>query len=138
MVAGPSSSAAEQAMNMMTAFFAAQTKPAPAPAFAAPIVLPPLPTDRCGPSLLTFPLPIPSAEFQRFLEDFRRLKGIDILAQRVTFEASAFTPDILPHISVARLTELTGLPEGHVIKLQIFGKQWAMSLEEARLADGST
>jgi len=137
-VSGPSSSAAEQAMNMMTAFFAAQTKPAPAPAFAAPIELPPLPIDRRGPSLLTFPLPAPSAEFQRFLEDFRRLKGINILAHQVAFEASAFTPDILPHVSVARLTELTGLPEGHVIKLQIFGKQWATSLEEARLADGTT
>lgn len=122
----------------MTAFFAAQTKPAPAPAFAAPIELPPLPIDRRGPSLLTFPLPAPSAEFQRFLEDFRRLKGINILAHQVAFEASAFTPDILPHVSVARLTELTGLPEGHVIKLQIFGKQWATSLEEARLADGTT
>jgi hypothetical protein len=124
-------------MNMMTAFFAAQTKPAPAPPFGAPIALSLPPADRRGPSLLTFPLPTPSNELHRFLEDFCRLKGIDIRACQAAFEASAFTPDILPHISVTRLTELTGLPEGHVVKLQIFGKQWAASLEEARLADGS-
>jgi hypothetical protein len=117
---------------MMTAFFATQAK---TPAFAAPVEALPLPLDRRGPSLLTFPLPAPTAEVQRFLEDFRRLKGIDITTCQAAFEASALTPDILPHLSVTRVTELTGLLEGRAIKLQVFGKQWAASLEEARLAD---
>ena len=116
----------------MTAFFAMQAK---TPAFAAPVEALPLPSDRRGPSLLTFPLPSPTAEVQRFLEDFRRLKGIDITTCQAAFEASALTPDILPHLSVTRVTELTGLLEGRAIKLQVFGKQWAASLEEARLAD---
>jgi hypothetical protein len=136
--AGPSSSTAEQAISMMAAFFAAQAKapPTAAPIIPEPIFGPP-PIHQRKPSLLTFPLPTPAMEVQRFLEDFRRLKGIDIIDCRAVLEASALTPDILPHLTLARVTELTGLQEGHAIKLQIFGKQWATSLEEARLADGS-
>jgi len=122
----------EQAMNLMTAFFAVQAK-APALVPAAPTL--PLPLDRHGPSLHTFPLPTPEAEVQRFLEDFHRLKGIDIINCQAAFEASALTPDILPHLSVVRVTELTGLQEGHAIKLQVFSKQWVASLEEACLAN---
>jgi hypothetical protein len=133
--AGPSSTAAEKAIDLMMAFLTAQANASAAPAFAAPVEPLPLPLDRRGPSLLTFPLPTPMAEVQRFLEDFHRLKGIDITTCQAVFEASALTPDILPHLSVARVTELTGLQEGHAIKLQVFGKQWAASLEEARLAN---
>ena len=74
--AGPSSSAAEQAITMMTAFFTAQAK-APAPA-AAPVIAPPPIIPQHNSSLLTFPLPTSAAEIQRFLEDFHHLKSIDI------------------------------------------------------------
>ena len=119
---------------MMTAFFAAQAKTPST--VAAPSAPPFPPASQRNLSLLTFPLPIPVAEIQRFLEDFRCLKGIDIINCQAALEASALSPDILPHLTIARLMELTGLQEGHVIKLQVFGKQWATSLEEARLADG--
>src|ERR1700676_437419 len=78
---GPSSSTAEQANSMMTAFFAAQAKaslPVAAPIIPEPIFGPPPVRQRIC-SLLTFPLPTPTAEVQRFLEDFQRLKGIDII-----------------------------------------------------------
>jgi len=124
---------------MMTAFFVAQAKaslPVAAPIIPEPIFGSP-PVRQHIRSLLTFPLPTPAAEVQRFLEDFWRLKGIDIIDRRAVLEASALTPDILSHVTLARVTELTGLQEGHAIKLQVFGKQWATSLEEARLTDGS-
>jgi hypothetical protein len=121
---------------MMTAFFSAQAKAPPAAAPVLPVFAPP-PIRQRNQSLVTFPLPTPAIEVQRFLEDFRRLKGIDIIDCRAVLEASALTPDILSHLTLSRVTELTGLQEGHAIKLQIFGKQWAVSLEEARLADGS-
>ena len=129
-----SSSAAEQAMSMMSAFFTAQAKVAAPPPTG--LLLPPPQASRQHTPLLTFPLPTPAAELQRCLEDFRQLKGIDIIGCRATLEASALSPDIFPHLTVARITELTGLAEGHAIKLQVFGKQWSTSLEEAHLADG--
>jgi hypothetical protein len=93
---------------------------------------------RCGPSFLTLPLLAPLEEIQRFLEDFCHLKGVNIIACQAALEASALLPDVLPHVPVVQLTELNGLQEGHVIKLQIFGKQWVASLEEAHLRNGST
>ncbi|KIM71956.1 hypothetical protein PILCRDRAFT_93651 [Piloderma croceum F 1598] len=69
--AGPSSSTAEQAISMMTAFFSAQAKapPAAAPVLPEPIFAPP-PIRQHNQSLVTFPLPTPAIEVQRFLEDF--------------------------------------------------------------------
>jgi hypothetical protein len=119
-------------MSMMTAFFAAQAKAsvqAPTPAAMPP---PSVPATR----LVNFPLPPPAEELRRFLEDFRRVKGIDITACIPIFEQSALTPDIIPYLTVARITELGGLLEGHAVKLQMFGKEWVTSLEEQRLAHG--
>jgi hypothetical protein len=137
-VAGSSVSPADQAMSMMTAFFTAQAKasaPAPTPALSAMLPPPSVP----APRLINFPLPPlppPAEELQRFLEDFRQAKGINITSCRPIFEQSALTQDVIPYLTIARITELVGLLEGHAVKLQMFGKQWVASLEEQHLAHG--
>jgi hypothetical protein len=52
------------------------------------------------------PLPALAAEVHQFLKDFWQLKGINIIASQAAFEASVPTPDILPHLSIMRITEL--------------------------------
>ena len=120
-------------MSLVSAFFTAQAKASVPP----PAVPPVLHISRPQVSLVTSPLPTPAAELPRFLEDFCRVKGIDIIGHSAAFEAAALSPDLFPHLTVARIIEITSLPEGHAIKLQIFAQQWSASLEAARLADSS-
>ena len=114
----------------MTAFFAAQAK--------ASARRPPSPLDPIAPPphlIVKLPLPTPAAEIQRFLEDFRRLKGIDALASCAALSACAIAPGILTHLSMARVMELTGLLEGQALLMQVFGKEWSASLEHQRVLD---
>jgi len=123
-------SPASQAMSLMTAFFEAQAKASVPPSSTAVVprsaTMPP-----CYPA---HPLPLPGDELRRFLEDFFLVKGIDICDCRSALDSSAITPDIVSHMSVVRLRELTGLLEGHVLKLQVFGKEWSAVLAEGRAA----
>ena len=96
------SSAAEQAMSLVSTFFTAQAK-----ASVPPPAVPPVPQiSRPQVSLVTLPLPTPAAELPRFLEDFWQVKWIDIIGHSAAFEAAALSPDLFPHLTIARITEI--------------------------------
>ena len=122
---------------MMTAFFAAQAKASARrpPSPLDPIAPPPRPGSSHANLIVKFPLPTPAAETQCFLEDFRRLKGIDVVGSCAALSACAITPGILTHLPIARMMELTGLLEGQALIMQVFGKEWSASLEHLRLLD---
>lgn len=123
-------SPASQAMSLMTAFFEAQAK-ASVPASTTAAIPHSVTTLSRYPA---HPLPLLGDELRRFLQDFFLVKGIDIRDCQSTLDSSAITPDIISHMSVSRLCELTGLLEGHVLKLQVFGKEWSVFLAEGRAA----
>lgn len=126
-------SPASQAMTLMTAFFEAQAKVSVMPSAATAV-----PHSVTMPSRFpAHPLPLPGDELHRFLEDFYLAKGIDIRHSQSVLNTSAITPDIVSHMHVERVREVTGLLEGHALKFQVFGKEWSAVLAEGRASTTS-
>ena len=128
-----STSTTEHTMSLMMDFLTVQAKA------TMPTPAPPLPVQMSHQNtpIVTFPLSTLAAELQRFLEDFCCLKGIGITTYCATLKACVLSPDIFAHLTVTRITKLTGLAEGHAVKLQVFGKQWSTSLEDTCLANSA-
>jgi hypothetical protein len=125
-------------MSVITAFFEAQAKASAARRATSPIeriVLPAASEQSRAKHIVAFPLPTPAAELQRFLEDFRRLKGIDVLSSCAALAAAAIRPGLLTYLSLTRLMELTGLLEGQALLMQVFGREWSASLEHQCTVD---
>lgn len=78
------------------------------------------------------PMPNIGFELRACLSDFAETKGIDMTGCEDALSVLEFTPDIIPHVSVARLCEVTSAVEGRVVKLQAFCKVWYAGLEEKR------
>lgn len=67
------------------------------------------------------------------LNDFHKESGLDLTHFGGALIAHDFTPDVLPHLSIARLQKIfDGVAEGSVVKLQLFAKSWTLWLTEVR------
>lgn len=123
-------SAADRALTVMAAFFAAQAKATtPVPAPVEPIEQPPVRALPCV-QLVALPFPPPAMELLQFIKDLNHIKGIDVHGLHAVLEASAITPHLLAHLGLNCMMELMGLLEGHALTMQLFSKEWAVSLDE--------
>lgn len=72
-------------------------------------------------------------ELRACLDDFHKIKGIDFVPFHDALAGLDFTPDILPIVPLARLSQiLDSAVEGKVLKLQAFAGKWNDRLEELR------
>ena len=78
------------------------------------------------------PLPDAGSELRSCLEDFARVKGIDLIQHEAVLARLDLTPDILPDVPITRLCELTGAVEGQLWKLQVYCKEWYTRLQKKR------
>ncbi|KAF9071914.1 hypothetical protein BDP27DRAFT_1262192 [Rhodocollybia butyracea] len=76
------------------------------------------------PSSPISPIPSSLGELHTFLADLKQSRGLDFTSAEYLFEQKEFTPDIIPSVRVATLCELTGAPEGRVLKMVDFAKSW--------------
>ncbi|KAJ6481124.1 hypothetical protein C8R45DRAFT_831641 [Mycena sanguinolenta] len=86
------------------------------------------------------PIPSTSSELHVCLDDFLKLKSINLLEAESALAALSLTPEIIGQVPVERLREITGAVEGHLWAFQAFCRQWSARLEEKkrRLALGSS
>ncbi|KAJ7822410.1 hypothetical protein B0H14DRAFT_3470812 [Mycena olivaceomarginata] len=86
------------------------------------------------------PIPSTSSELHVCLDDFLKLKSINLLEAESALAALSLTPEIIGQVPVERLRETTGAVEGHFWAFQAFCRQWSARLEEKkrRLALGSS
>lgn len=73
-------------------------------------------------------------EIRRCLQDFLAEHNIDLVPFLESLSVHDFTPDIIPHLSTARLLGVfDGVAEGSVVKFQLFAKEWNTWLGQARV-----
>jgi len=77
-------------------------------------------------------MPAPTSELQVCLADFARIKNVDIMGSEPALNALDIMPDIIPHVPVARLCDITGAVEGQIYKFQAFCRDWSHRLEEKK------
>lgn len=78
------------------------------------------------------PLPTTSSELHVCLDDFLKLKGINLLDIESALAALSLTPDIIANVPVPRLLEITQAAEGHLWGFQAFCREWSGRLEEKK------
>lgn len=76
------------------------------------------------PSSPISPIPSSSGELHTFLADLKQSRGLDFTSVESLFKQREFTPDIIPSVHMTTLCELTGAPEGRVLKMIEFAKCW--------------
>ncbi|KAJ7880688.1 hypothetical protein B0H13DRAFT_2345482 [Mycena leptocephala] len=81
---------------------------------------------------LLSPIPTTSSELHVCLDDFLKLKGINLLEIESALAALSLTPDIIANVPVLRLLEITKAAEGHLWGFQAFCREWSGRLEEKK------
>ncbi|KAJ7677222.1 hypothetical protein B0H17DRAFT_867710, partial [Mycena rosella] len=100
------------------------------PRTALPVVFPATPTKK--PMVPLSPIPPPSSELHACLDDFFKLKGINLLETESVFASLELTPEIIADVPVSRLGELTGVIEGRLWGFQSFCREWSSRLQEKK------
>ncbi|KAF8147039.1 hypothetical protein K438DRAFT_1990008 [Mycena galopus ATCC 62051] len=103
--------------------------------------IPPVPRAPPSPVQASSPPPPVEDDLDVFFDAFCRAKNIPsghMDAARAHLRDAFYTPDILSEQSVTseRLQELTGLPEGSVLQLRKFARQWSGKIEGKRARRG--
>ncbi|KAJ7778022.1 hypothetical protein DFH07DRAFT_766239 [Mycena maculata] len=99
------------------------------PRTALPVAFPTTPKK---PTVSLSPIPTRSSELHACLDDFLRLKGINLLEAESALAQLSLTPDIIAGVPVPRLCEITSAVEGHLWGLQAFCREWSSRLEEKK------
>ncbi|KAJ7856212.1 hypothetical protein B0H14DRAFT_2352800 [Mycena olivaceomarginata] len=99
------------------------------PRSTLPVAFPTTPKKLTGP---LSPIPTASSELHVCLDDFLKLKGINLLEAESALAALSLTPDIIANVPIERLGEVTGAVEGHLWGLQAFCRQWSARLDEKK------
>ncbi|KAI0682866.1 hypothetical protein BC835DRAFT_1398076 [Cytidiella melzeri] len=115
-------------MQQMTESFAARRS---GPTLSHSVVAVPT-TDSTGLETRHTGVPV-GDEVLRCVQDFFAEQKIDLTAFVDVLVVHDFTPDIIPHVSIARLMEvLGGVTEGKALKFQLFCRSWYSWLTDIR------
>ncbi|KAF9229200.1 hypothetical protein BS17DRAFT_762875 [Gyrodon lividus] len=80
-------------------------------------------------SLPLSPVPPAGSKIHACLEDFFRVKGVDLQQSEEALTDLDLTPDIIADIPISRLNEVLNTVEGRTHKYQAFTKEWLSHLQ---------